>query len=142
MSLMGKLEYVSKLPREVSQETKDKASIEVIVNHVKTTKAYHKKRPYLDSYSPYSPLLEEVIKGETTFNKELKKFLKKYGRGQVVRDGKHKIRLMDGSGYTKFAFQQGNFAIFKCASAYLDESTKVLDKELERLRQGLIEKLY
>ncbi|MBL7100717.1 MAG: hypothetical protein ISS23_02055 [Nanoarchaeota archaeon] len=138
MSLAWKLGYVLKLPREVSDETKDKVLVEVIGNHVRDTKMYEEKFRSLEKhgYSPYSPMLENVIKGETSFEQELKGFEEKYGVPKDINGAK----LVEGSGWHQFMMEQGVLDVF--GSFDLEENIELLDNQIGRLRPKLIEALY
>ena len=135
MSLMWKLDYVSKLPGEVSKETKDKALVEIITEHVTWTKEYSLKRRD-KVYSPYSPILEKAIMGETTFKQELDYFENKYGAPKEIQG----VKILDGSGWSKFLMTSGIIAIF--GTGNLKEDVEKLDNYLERLRPELKKKLY
>lgn len=137
MSLIHKLEYISNLPGGVSQETKDKASIEVIVNHVKTTKKMDEKWPN-DEYKSYSPTLEKAIKGETSFKQELDNLVKKYGQPKKFSGG---AWIVGKCGYSKFLFSQGTMSTFG-GNPDLEKDLELMDEYIERLRPELIKELY
>lgn len=139
MSLTWNLEYTSKLPEGVSRETKDKALVEIIVYHVKSTEKMDEMMS-TKGYKSYSPMLERVIKGETSFKQELKSFEKEYGPPKEVMGGK--IKILDGSGWSKFLFEPGIIAIFGSGTFDFEEDIEMLDSQIERLRPNLIEKLY
>jgi len=65
MKLVEKIEQVLELPKEVKEETKDKALRELILGHVNTKNV---DKTY------YCPMLEKVLRKKTTFKKEYGKF--------------------------------------------------------------------
>lgn len=106
MSLVHAIKSILDLPREISKETKDEVLRELIENHLAYKNeplAFHEGKPVL-----YSPMLERVVNGETTFKQEYKK-----------------LRI-------KFLREPGLFSVFQ-GNVGLEEDIELLDETIKRL---------
>lgn len=142
MTLLHKLRKVYNLPRGVSQETIEKAAVEVVINQIEDLEQLNKLQETLKGrveipYGKMHEMLEGVIKGETSFENEYIKFEERYGAPTRLRNG----CVILEKGLFKFSMATSNL-LPHGALDNIRKNTIELDEYVEKLRPKLVKELY